>query len=84
MEILQLKVIRTNSFVKMSFNQTNRGTPGDVGDQPGFVNRDRNQQGVSIFNDPDGNDTESGIKKLWKRKRKQKRKRKEEMPKSSL
>jgi hypothetical protein len=78
-----MKVLRTDSFIKMSFNQTNRGTPGDVGDQPGFVNRDNNEQGVTIFNDPDNSDTASAIKKMWKQKKKL-RKVKEEIPKASL
>ncbi len=72
-----MKVLKTKNYIKIAYPSYD--------DQRGFINRDREGQGDTIFVDhfPD---SQSQIKKKWKRRKKRKRKKQdtEKMPECSL
>jgi len=72
-----VKIISSEQYTKISYM--------DYGNQPGFINRDVDEQGKVIFIDafPPNKDQ---IKRRWKRKGKLKRRDKdaEEFPKASI
>jgi len=69
-----MKIIQTRAYIKLAYPS--------VDDQPGFVNRDVQDQGDAIFLDH-APKSEEQIKALWK-KRRRNRRRMEQMPQGSL
>ena len=77
-----MKVIFTSGLRKLSYIHG-----PDVQDQPGFVHRDKDQQGTTILLEDNAcPESVSEIKKRWKKKKKKKSidTVEEEMPKESL